>query len=102
MLILHEEENRIIEEKRQEMIRLALDHGFTSHLAVKASQELDVILHEATKKYHHQILIFKNTMLKINLGEYTFKILLLNFISCNCLKPLLCLVFATSMLCGDD
>ncbi|WP_281271525.1 aspartyl-phosphate phosphatase Spo0E family protein [Peribacillus asahii] len=39
--------NEKIEEKRQEMIRLAIDFGFTSQLAVQASQELDSLLNAA-------------------------------------------------------
>lgn len=37
-----------IEEKRREMIRLAIDFGFTSRVAVQASQELDSLLNAAT------------------------------------------------------
>lgn len=45
MKLIHEELiDKIIEEKRQEMIRLALNHGYSSHLAVQASQELDSLL----------------------------------------------------------
>lgn len=45
MIILRETlTNKMIEEKRKEMIKLALDYGYTSHLAVKASQELDSLL----------------------------------------------------------
>ena len=43
--------NKIIEEKRQEMIRLALDYGYTSHVAVQASQELDSLLNAVSFKY---------------------------------------------------
>ena len=43
--------NKIIEEKRQEMIRLALDYGYTSHLAVQASQELDSLLNAVLCKH---------------------------------------------------
>lgn len=51
MIILRESlTNKIIEEKRQEMIKLALDHGYTSHLAVKASQELDSLLNAISLK----------------------------------------------------
>ena len=39
-----------IEEKRQEMIRLALDHGYTSHLVVQVSQELDSLLNAVLLK----------------------------------------------------
>ena len=39
----------MIEKKRQEMIRLALDHGYTSHLVVQASQELDSLLNTISK-----------------------------------------------------
>jgi Spo0E like sporulation regulatory protein len=42
---------KIIEEKRQEMIRLALDYGYSSHIAVQASQELDSLLNAVTLKY---------------------------------------------------
>ncbi len=39
-----------IEEKRQEMIQLAQNFGFTSELAVQASQELDSLLNALTSK----------------------------------------------------
>lgn len=42
--------NEKIEEKRQEMIRLAIDFGFTSQLAVQASQELDSLLNAAASR----------------------------------------------------
>ena len=42
--------NEKIEEKRQEMIRLAIDFGFTSQLAVQASQELDTLLNAAATR----------------------------------------------------
>lgn len=52
MKILYEEiTDKIIEEKRQEMIQLALDYGYTSHLAVQASQELDFLLNAVVSKY---------------------------------------------------
>ena len=44
--------NKIIEEKRQEMIRLALDYGYTSHLVVQVSQELDSLLNAVLFKYN--------------------------------------------------
>ncbi|MGE7602143.1 aspartyl-phosphate phosphatase Spo0E family protein [Peribacillus sp. NPDC097675] len=37
-----------IEEKRKEMIKLATNYGFTSRLAVQASQELDSLLNAVT------------------------------------------------------
>ncbi len=43
--------NKIIEEKRQEMIRLAIDYGYTSHLVVQVSQELDSLLNAVSFKY---------------------------------------------------
>lgn len=42
--------NKMIEEKRKEMIKLALDYGYTSHLAVQASQELDILLNAVSFK----------------------------------------------------
>lgn len=52
MKIPNEEKTfKIIEEKRQEMIKLALDYGYSSHIAVQASQELDSLLNTITLKY---------------------------------------------------
>ena len=42
--------NNMIEEKRQEIIRLALIYGYTSHLAIQASQELDSLLNAVLLK----------------------------------------------------
>ncbi len=50
MIQCEELTNKIIEEKRQEMIRLALDHGYTSHLVVQVSQELDSLLNAVLLK----------------------------------------------------
>lgn len=44
--------HNIIEAKRQEMIKLAEDLGFTSNAAVKASQELDILLNNMTPRLH--------------------------------------------------
>ena len=49
---------KIIEEKRQEMIRLALDYGYTSHLAVQASQELDSLLNAVILKKSNKAISF--------------------------------------------
>lgn len=52
MKILYEvTTNKMIEEKRQEMIRFALDYGYTSHLAVQASQELDSLINAVSIKH---------------------------------------------------
>lgn len=50
--------NKIIEEKRQEMIRLALDYGYTSQLTVQASQELDSLLNADLCKYSTPLYAF--------------------------------------------
>lgn len=43
------------------MIRLALDHGYTSYLVIKVSQELDSLLIQTSKRpYKGKILIFKD------------------------------------------
>ncbi|MDM5213650.1 aspartyl-phosphate phosphatase Spo0E family protein [Peribacillus sp. NJ4] len=39
-----------VEEKREEMIKLAAVYGFTSLLTVQASQELDALLNALTNK----------------------------------------------------
>ncbi|MDM5454726.1 aspartyl-phosphate phosphatase Spo0E family protein [Peribacillus simplex] len=39
-----------VEEKRQEMIKLAAIYGLTSLLTVQASQELDTLLNALTNK----------------------------------------------------
>ncbi|MDM5357747.1 Spo0E family sporulation regulatory protein-aspartic acid phosphatase [Peribacillus sp. RS7] len=39
-----------VEEKREEMIKLAAIYGFTSLLTVQASQELDALLNALTNK----------------------------------------------------
>ncbi|MGG4264957.1 Spo0E family sporulation regulatory protein-aspartic acid phosphatase [Peribacillus simplex] len=39
-----------VEEKRQEMIKLAAIYGLTSLLTVQASQELDMLLNALTNK----------------------------------------------------
>lgn len=44
--------HHLIEAKRQEMIKLAEDLGYTSNAAVKASQELDILLNNMTPRVH--------------------------------------------------
>lgn len=55
MIILHASLTiEIVEKKRQEMITLALNYGYTHHLTVQASRELDLILHSVTEKYYRR------------------------------------------------
>ncbi|CAH0205867.1 hypothetical protein SRABI96_02048 [Peribacillus sp. Bi96] len=49
-----------IEEKRQEMIKLAAIYGFTSFLTIQASQELDTLLNALAKKRESEYFALQN------------------------------------------